>query len=128
MTGDRNGEHSCFATCRLLDRQGEKPAHTIAKGGHGQNAGENTLIVAIHKATAGLVSKSSQDVGIGINVAAHPPKQAKQAMLKTLKFFTSAFGPDAPVSALRRARAALSTLVSGTAPIVTDRVPSGFEG
>ena len=50
----------------------------------------------------------------------YPPRQAKHAILKTLKFFTRAMGPEAPVNALRRARVALSTLVSGTAPIAKE--------
>ena len=43
----------------------------------------------------------------------NPPRQAKQAIQKTLMFLTRAAGPDAPVRAARRASAAPSTPATG---------------
>ena len=42
----------------------------------------------------------------------YPPKHAKHAMPKTLRFFTKAIGPEAPVRACRLALAATSVLFS----------------
>jgi len=67
------------------------------------------LIVSIDKPVndSGGQRKSSARHD-GLRCPTHPPRQAKQAMPKTLMFLTSAIGPDAPVRAWRRARAAPS--------------------
>ena len=90
--------------------------HTVTKACHREDTRKHTLVIAIDKSDGTL--STIVHIEFQRSRDAYPPRHAKQAMPKTLMFLTRARGPEAPVRALRRARAALSMLVSATGDMV----------